>query len=62
MGIEENWQAMWATIVLFRKLAISVGEALGYAYPKELDERMDRYLQNVRDYKMDADENSVSKG
>ena len=50
MGIEENWKALWATIDLFRELAIMVGDRLGYDYPLELDRRMVRYLQNVRDY------------
>jgi aminoglycoside 6-adenylyltransferase len=47
-GIEENWQALFQTTALFRRVASSVGEALGYRYPTELDERVTRYLQRIR--------------
>ncbi len=47
-GIEENWQAMFATIALFRRVAREVGSHLGYAYPEDFHERMMAYLQGVR--------------
>jgi aminoglycoside 6-adenylyltransferase len=46
--MEENWQAMFRTIGLFRRVALQVGEALGYDYPFDLDRRMQDYLQKVR--------------
>jgi aminoglycoside 6-adenylyltransferase len=46
--MEENWQAMFSTIGLFRRVALQVGEALGYDYPFDLDRRMQDYLQKVR--------------
>jgi aminoglycoside 6-adenylyltransferase len=47
-GMEENWEAMMKTIALFRRMAIEVGDRLGYAYPHELDRRMMAYLQKVK--------------
>ena len=47
-GIEENWDALFKTNALFRRVAIEVGDALGYRYPPELDERVTDYLQSIR--------------
>jgi aminoglycoside 6-adenylyltransferase len=47
-GIEENWEALFATTTLFRRVAIEVGEALGYPYPADLDRRVSAYLEEVR--------------
>lgn len=47
-GLEENWEAVFRTIALFRKVAIEVGERLGYAYPHDLDRRAVAYLERVR--------------
>ena len=47
-GIEENWLALFQTTALFRRVGMEVGEALGYRYPSELDERVTRYLQRIR--------------
>jgi aminoglycoside 6-adenylyltransferase len=46
--LEENWEALFRTIALFRKVAVEVGERLGYAYPYELDRRAVAYLEKVR--------------
>ena len=50
-SIEQNWQALFMTIALFRKVAKEVGERLGYSYPHELDERVMRYLLAVKELK-----------
>ena len=47
-GLAENWEALFKTISLFRRIAIQVGTELGYAYPQELDLRVTSYLQKVR--------------
>lgn len=47
-GRQENWKAMFRTIDLFRKVAIEVGDRLGYAYPHDLDRRTVAYLQRVK--------------
>jgi len=46
--IEENWNALFATIDLFREVAEEVGKALGYHYPVDLYERSIRYLKMVK--------------
>ena len=53
-GIEENWQALFNTVELFRKVAIEVGDHLGYAYPLDLDERVVGYLRKVKDLDREA--------
>jgi aminoglycoside 6-adenylyltransferase len=47
-GIEENWAALHNTIALFRKVAVEVGNRLGYAYLDELDRRVMDYLEKVK--------------
>jgi len=47
-GLREQWDALFRTTALFRKTALKVGEALGYAYLHDLDERVTAYLETVR--------------
>jgi len=47
-GEEENWDAMFRTIDLYRRVAIEVGRHLGYEYPHELDRRVMEYLEKVQ--------------
>lgn len=56
-GREENWQALFATTALFRRVAQEVGKALGYAYPHELDAGMTAYLEGVREQARQRTEN-----
>ena len=46
--ITGNWEALFHTMALFRQVAIEVGEALGYAYPYQLDQRVTAYVQDMR--------------
>lgn len=46
-GEDENWAALFALMVLFKRLAEEVGAALGYAYPAEQYVRAIAYLQGV---------------
>lgn len=46
--LDENWEALFQTTSLFRSVAVEVGEALGYGYPYDLDQRVTAYLQSVR--------------
>jgi len=46
--IEENWNALFRTAVLFRRVATEVGDALGYAYPLEMDDAVTAQLEAVR--------------
>ena len=47
-GMEENWEAMFATIELMGKVGREVGQALGYTYPEELHKRAARYFSWVK--------------
>ena len=47
-GTEENFQAMFATLALFRQVALEVGQALGYSYPQAMDDRATAYLRRVQ--------------
>ncbi|MFA5309537.1 MAG: aminoglycoside 6-adenylyltransferase [Dehalococcoidales bacterium] len=47
-GKEENWEALFRTIALFRKTAKEVGTKMGFAYPQELDNNVVKYLDDVR--------------
>lgn len=44
----ENWEALFRTMALFRQVAIEVGEALGYSYPHDLDERVTAYVHKMK--------------
>jgi len=46
--VEGNWNALFRTTALFRRVATEVGDALGYAYPREADEGVSAYLEGVR--------------
>jgi len=47
-GDEENWQAVFRSIALFRKVAIEVAEGLGFTYPQKLEDRVLKYLNKVK--------------
>jgi aminoglycoside 6-adenylyltransferase len=53
-GVRENWEALYRTIALFRRVAMEVGTGLGYEYPLELDQRVTAYTQNMQRQMMDA--------
>ena len=47
-GIPENWDALFATTALFRRVAREVGDALGYTYPQAMDDGVSAYLEAVQ--------------
>jgi len=47
-GLEENWDALFKTIDLFRKVAIEVADHLRYEYLQDLDRRVMEYLHKVK--------------
>jgi aminoglycoside 6-adenylyltransferase len=53
-SIEENWQALFKTIDLFRRVGVEVGAQLGYSYPEELNRRVSAYLKQVKEHKREA--------
>lgn len=46
--IEAHWEAFSNMVALFRRLATFVGERLGYAYPRRLDQEMSDYYAHIR--------------
>lgn len=46
--IEANWDALFRTIALMRRVAVEVGAHLGYAYPHDLDARAAAYAHQIR--------------
>lgn len=48
-GLEENWEALFRTLALFRRVATDVAHDLGYAYPRDLDRRVTAYVRAIRD-------------
>jgi len=46
--LQENWQALYDTLALFRQVALQVGERLGFEYPLELDQRVTAYVQRIQ--------------
>jgi aminoglycoside 6-adenylyltransferase len=48
VDIAENWEAFFRAIALFKRVAIEVGNQLGYTYPDDLHQRMLQYFEWVR--------------
>jgi aminoglycoside 6-adenylyltransferase len=48
-GIEDTWEALFRLNVLFRRVSIEVGAALGYVYPQEVDDQVTAFLEMVRE-------------
>lgn len=49
--LESNWSALFRSVDLMRRVASEVGEALGYRYPDELEQRVVKYLHRVKSLK-----------
>jgi aminoglycoside 6-adenylyltransferase len=48
-GLAENWDALFKTIALFRKVANEVAGGLGYQYPSAIDQEVTAALQRVKE-------------
>ena len=46
--IDENWEALFKTLALFRDLGKQVADGLGYLFPDELDRRVTAFLLEFR--------------
>jgi aminoglycoside 6-adenylyltransferase len=44
----DNWAALFKLIALFRRVAVAVGQALGYAYPHAKDAQVMGYLRQIQ--------------
>ena len=47
-GKDENWEALFKTISVFREVAIEIADYLSYAYPFSLDQRVVKYLDKIK--------------
>ena len=47
--LDSNWTALFRTIQLMRRVAIEVGQRLGYRYPDDLERRVRTYLLRVKE-------------
>ncbi|MFI5173528.1 MAG: aminoglycoside 6-adenylyltransferase [Terriglobia bacterium] len=57
-GIDENWEAFFRMVNLFRKLAREVGMQLGYEYPINTDEAITKYCSTIREMGKTDDANN----
>ncbi len=48
LDVEQTWVALDCVIALFRQVAAEVGNALGYAYPQQVDDQVSAYLEAIR--------------
>lgn len=46
--IVDNWEALDRTLAVFRRVAVEVGDHLGYAYPHDLHQRVSAYVEQIR--------------
>jgi aminoglycoside 6-adenylyltransferase len=46
--VADNWEALAQTMTLFRRVAVEVGEHLGYAYPHDLHQRVSEYVDKIK--------------
>lgn len=46
---DENWEALFRTASLFRRVAREVADALGLCYPQEVDDAVSAQLQAIRE-------------
>jgi aminoglycoside 6-adenylyltransferase len=46
--VQENWDALFRTITLFRQIAMEVGNGLGYEYPHALDQRVTAFAKKMQ--------------
>jgi len=44
----ENWEALFRTMALFRRVAMEVGTGLGYTYPLDQDERVTAFVKAMQ--------------
>jgi aminoglycoside 6-adenylyltransferase len=50
-GVEENWEALFATVALFKETASEIASKLGYSFPGTLDQRVIEYARELRIHK-----------
>jgi aminoglycoside 6-adenylyltransferase len=54
LGLEESWEALFRSLALLRKVAMEVGERLGFTFPGDMVGRAVGYIQKVKDLDLGA--------
>ena len=49
LDVEETWAALDRVIALFRRVALHVGNVLGYTYPQQVDDQVSSFLEAIRE-------------
>jgi aminoglycoside 6-adenylyltransferase len=44
----DNWESLFRTMALYRRVAMEVGKGLGYDYPLNLDERVTAFVKDMQ--------------
>lgn len=44
----DNWEALFRTMALFRRVAMEVGDGLGYSYPLDLDQGVTDFVKKMQ--------------
>ncbi len=52
--LQENWDALFNAVRLFRRLAVAVADGLDFDYPHETDRRVTAYMRKIRRLNRDA--------
>lgn len=47
--VADNWEALFRTMALFRRVGTGVAGDLGYTYPLDLDRRVTGYVRSIKD-------------
>ena len=53
--VDANWDALFKSLALMKRVALEVGTHFGYAYPEEMERRAMAHLHKVRALPPDAD-------
>ncbi len=53
---QDSWNALFATTTLFRQLATETADALGFAYPHEVDNHISQFIQYTSRLERNKDE------
>src|SRR6185503_4865955 len=48
--LNSNWLALFRSIDVMRRVAVEVGDRLGYRYPEQLERRTVDYLRKVKEF------------
>ena len=46
-GVQESWQALFASVDVFRRLAVETAAQLDYAYPSDLDRNLSQLIAQI---------------